>query len=401
MAALNPDMAFIRAVNGAVGDSLKKCIQCGTCSATCALSPSDTPFPRKEMARAGLGMKEALISSPDIWLCYQCNDCTRRCPRGARPGDVLAAIRKESILHFAAPRFMAEAVSHPKFLPLLFILPAMLLGAAVFFRSTLQTALHIAPSPDGDIVYAHSPFLPHWLLDIFFFSISVLSLSVMTVGVLRFRRAMKKGAAASGSPVHIRSFRESLAIALKEILNHERFSTCDASQTKKIAHFCVSFGFVALTAVTLWVITSKINPLISSRFVYPFSFLSPFKILANLGGAALLLGCAMMIWERLKPTAEGGKGTYFDWLFLLTLTIIVITGFATEALHYLRITPHRHAVYFTHLVLVAALLLNLPFTKLAHMVYRAAALVFAARIGRETPHCSVAPTEKGEGRDPA
>jgi quinone-modifying oxidoreductase subunit QmoC len=59
-----------------------------------------------------------------------------------------------------------------------------------------------------------------------------------------------------------------------------------------------------------------------------------------------------------------------------------VTGFATEALHYLRMEPHRHVVYFVHLVLVFALLIYLPWSKLAHVLYRTAALVFVERSGR-------------------
>ena len=104
---IEPDLEFIRALRKPGGESLKKCIQCGTCSATCALSPDTDPFPRKEMAWAVWGMKDRLLRDPDVWLCHQCNDCSTRCPRGARPGEVLAAVRQRAWCTIAFPVFSA------------------------------------------------------------------------------------------------------------------------------------------------------------------------------------------------------------------------------------------------------------------------------------------------------
>ena len=139
---------------------------------------------------------------------------------------------------------------------------------------------------------------------------------------------------------------------------------------------------MALTLVTIWIITGPINPLIRGDFIYPFAFFSPWKILANLGGLAILTGLLMMIWDRLYFGHLAGTSSYFDWFLVWTLFLVVASGFATELLHYLRMVPHRHAAYFAHLVLIFALLVYLPYSKLAHLLYRTTAMVFAERYGR-------------------
>jgi len=110
--------------------------------------------------------------------------------------------------------------------------------------------------------------------------------------------------------------------------------------------------------------------------------LSPWKVLANLGGASVLLGCILMILDRLEEDTPTGGSTYFDWAFILILMLVVMTGFASELLHYLRLEPHRHIIYFAHLALVFVLLMNLPFSKFAHVIYRTTAMVFAEYTGR-------------------
>ena len=128
---IEPDLDFVRDVIGSGGDTLKKCFQCATCSVVCPLSPPEEPFPRKEMIQAQWGLKDKLVKDPDIWLCHNCNDCSTYCPRGAKPGDVMNALRKKAIEHYATPQAIAKRVGDPKSLPLLIAIPAILIAVLI------------------------------------------------------------------------------------------------------------------------------------------------------------------------------------------------------------------------------------------------------------------------------
>ena len=77
------------------------------------------------MVLAQWGQKDKLIASADVWLCHQCSDCTAYCPRGAKPGEVLNAIRKQSIKEVALVPFFAKIATDPKLIWLLFAIPAL------------------------------------------------------------------------------------------------------------------------------------------------------------------------------------------------------------------------------------------------------------------------------------
>jgi quinone-modifying oxidoreductase subunit QmoC len=377
---IEPDLDFIRRLEVRSGESFKRCMQCGTCSATCLISPDEDPFPAKEMAWAAWGMKNRLLADPDVWLCYNCNDCSARCPRGARPGDILAAVRQEVVTGCSSPRFVGRVVNEPAFAPIMLAVPALLLGAALWLRDPIREALGISGLAGDKIVYSYSAVFPHWLLNGFFAFFGALSLLAAAVGITRFWRAMKRESGVTRVPV--RGVWSSIATALKRVILHDKFSECTTASARHLSHVLVFFGFLALTAVTVWVITAGANPLIRGEFTYPFNFWSPWKLLANAGGAALVLGCVMMIRDRFVYRANINRGSYTDWSLVWTLLAVGVTGFATEALHYLRMEPHRHVVYFVHLVFVFALLIYLPWSKLAHVLYRTAALVFVERSGR-------------------
>ncbi|MHC4599084.1 MAG: quinone-interacting membrane-bound oxidoreductase complex subunit QmoC [Planctomycetota bacterium] len=392
---LKPDQAFIDRVVESGGESLKHCYQCATCSVVCELSPDRRPFPRKEMIWSQWGLKDRLIADPDVWLCYQCNDCSTHCPRGARPGDVMGAIRREGVIHYASPGFFARWVNRPTTAPVVLVVAAVLLGLALLLRDPLAEALGITRSVGDRIVYAYTPVFPHWLLNGFFIFFGLLALLVVVLGVLRFWRDMKGSDAREGKVKPKKPVGASLVSALKKIITHGDFPTCSSERPRFLSHLLVFYGFIALSLVAFWIVTIRLNPLVPSGFAFPFAFWSPWKILANLAGAAVLAGCVLMILERLRAGKKAGAGSFFDWALLILIPAVVGSGFFTEVLHYFRVVNLRYVAYFTHLVFVFSLLMYLPYSKLAHMVYRTAALVYAEHSGR-----IVGPPAEAAAREP-
>ena len=115
----------------------------------------------------------------------------------------------------------------------------------------------------------------------------------------------------------------------------------------------------------------------------PYPLYDPLKLLGNVSALALLAGIMLVITNRLKNQEKAGIGSYYDWLFITVVFAIMATGILSEVFRLLDIAPLAYPTYFTHLVFVFFLFAYAPFSKMAHMVYRATAMVFAKEAGRE------------------
>ena len=91
----------------------------------------------------------------------------------------------------------------------------------------------------------------------------------------------------------------------------------------------------------------------------------------------------MVITNRRKNAEKAGNGSYYDWLFISIVFMIVSTGILSEVLRLAQISVLAYPIYFIHLVVVFFLFAYAPYSKMAHMVYRMTALVFAKYSGRE------------------
>lgn len=92
------------------GEHLLTCWSCGTCAATCLVRRFDPAFnPRLLLRRAGLGLREQVLSSAEIWQCSACDACYPRCPQKIHISDVIRAIRNIAIREgYQAPGPHAE-----------------------------------------------------------------------------------------------------------------------------------------------------------------------------------------------------------------------------------------------------------------------------------------------------
>ncbi|MGM0452388.1 MAG: quinone-interacting membrane-bound oxidoreductase complex subunit QmoC [Thermodesulfobacteriota bacterium] len=379
---VQPDVEFIKEIRELGGDSLKKCFQCATCSVACPIAPDRKPFPRKEMIAASWGLKDKLIGNPDIWLCHNCGDCSTECPRGAKPGDVMAAVRSYAIAEYAVPKSLGKAINDPKKLPVLAAVPAVVfLVIGLVLKLFGVHWLNFSPELNAHGEIAHAQFFHTWLVDLIFIPLSIWVVAIFALGLKRFISDIHQNAVAEGKTdkdkIEVKGFLNALVQVIPKILKHKQFSECGENNERATPHMMVLFSFIGLLIVTAFFFVV----LYGFGIHGPYSQFHPVKILANISGIALIIGAALLLKQRMDKTDEAS--TYKDWYLLWLVLGLGLTGMLTELTRLADAAFLTYLIYFIHLMFVFHLIAFLPFSKLAHLVYRTVAMAYNEYSERE------------------
>ncbi len=395
-ARIEPDISFIRELQAAGGETVKKCYQCATCSVACPISPADNPYPRKEMIWAQWGLKDKLLADPDIWLCYNCGGCSDLCPRGARPADLMAAMRNMAYKKMVEPTVIGTWMSDIKHLPILIAIPAVLFLFLWWFMASINFhgyfphgGMFPIPKPGVGIEFARV-FYGDYIIDPLFMFVVGFVIFSFYKGITR----LIANIGPQGSVMVLGKRKHWLQCLVEtiilEILPHTRFAECGDAEEKRIrktGHMALVFGFIALAIVTgtiafgHWV--GRI-PFLSGIYIEtPLPLGHPIKILANIGMILLLVGLTYLTLRRKGLDAAKQSSSYYDWYLLGVIWAVAVTGMGSQLFRLAGLTAPAFITYYIHLVAVFMLFAYLPWSKLGHLVYRTAAITYVRYMGRK------------------
>ncbi len=340
------------------GNSLLSCLQCGACTVNCHLAETDGAlFPRRQMTLLQLGEVDKLLADPNVWLCFNCQDCTSRCPANAGPGRIMAAIRRLAVEHYSVPRWWSRLAGQRRgFLPMLLTAIALLLAAIAVGGSF---------SPQITPV-RYASMLPHFTLNLFFGAIAGM---IMIGAAISAARAWKAFTGESLWEANLGRLVHSLASVTRQVATHQQFSECQQFPWSRWAHISVFYGFITLLALA-----GAAATLIALGAPYPLPVFHPFKIVGNLAAVLVVSGCVYFCVQRQRASRNRDASSWFDWVLLLELLLVSVTGLLAEIFRYANVGVLGYPTYFLHLVFVFALLAGSANSKLAHVLYRTVAL---------------------------
>lgn len=343
--------------------SLMSCLQCGACTVNCQLAQSESAtFPRHQMTLLQFGEINQLLVDPNIWLCFNCQDCTASCPAHAEPGRIMAAIRQLAVESNLIPRGFSRAINHWRgTLALLLVAAAILCAAIAAFGSVSSGA--------ASVPLRFANLLPDSVINLMFGSLACAMLSLTAVNAARVWKSFNQEAIARTSPAR---FLRALFSVLRQIATHRQFSECQEFPLSRAAHLAVFYGFMTLTALA-----GAAAALMVLGAPYPLPPLHPLKIAGNLAAAALIWGCLYFCVKRWQMPVRHRGGSWFDWALLGQLLIVGTTGLLAECFRYAHLGLLAYAAYFLHLTFVFVLLAEAPYSKFAHIYFRTLALTAA------------------------
>ena len=380
---IRPSAGFVKRIIENGGETLKKCFQCGNCSVVCEISPDNEPFPRKEMIWAQWGLKDRLLADGDVWLCHQCNDCSTHCPRGARPGDVMAAIRNICFYQYSTSPVMALLMSKPFYLAALLLAPAALIFGFVNIAAK-KGFMDIKPMQ-------YMNMMPEKAIDLAFIPAIIFSLGAAYLSVKSFWRALNGNRPAAGPII------PAVIEAAIGVLRHEKLRKCVTNAPRATSHLLTMYGFIALMATTSMVAMlywAHVFGLIGFEY-HEIGLSHParlvVKLVGNVGAIMAVTGVTLIIMRRYGADAgKAGVTTYYDSHFIFILYVAIITGILAELFRVADMPALGFGVYYIHLVFVLSLLAYAPFSKFAHLLYRFTALVHAKMTERDRARTTAA-----------
>jgi quinone-modifying oxidoreductase subunit QmoC len=348
---------------------------------SCHLAETDgLLFPRRQMTLLQLGEVDKLLADPAVWFCFNCGDCTSRCPANAGPGRIMAAIRRLAVEQYSVPCGWSRLANRRRgFLGMLLAAAALLLAAI---------ALGGSFSPQISPV-RYASMLPHFTLNLFFGTVAAL------VGVTAVIGAAGAWKAFTGEPLwraHASRLIPSVVFAGRQIATHQQFSACQQFPLSRWAHISLFYGFVTLLALA-----GVAAMRIAVGAPYPLPAAHPLKILGNLAAVGVVGGGVYFWAQRQVASQERDRSSWFDWVLLLELLLVSVTGVLSEILRYANVAVLAYPTYFLHLVFAFVLLAGAANSKLAHVLYRTVALTAEhykseseARLSAAEPHGAAA-----------
>jgi ferredoxin len=341
------------------------CFNCGSCTVTCSLSDDLAPFPRRVIRYVHYGLKEPLITSLEPWLCYYCGDCARTCPRQAEPAESMMTLRRYLTSQYdwtgiASRLYTSAGWRIGANLAAGFMVVLLILFYHLYFEGLAMSDFISMPMGMG-----------HMFEIIIYFTVLVFSIPAVLLITNAFQ--MYRSTMGSGDiEIPLSFYAGELKTLFLHVFTQKRFGGCE-DKTRWIKHLLLFSGFVLISMLTIfflrWFQTDGIYP------VY-----HPQRWLGYIAAAALIYGSVEILTGRIRRREQMHRFSDLnDWILPVMILLTATSGITIHISRYLEFSLTAHFMYVVHMAVVTPMLvIEIPFGKLSHILYRPLAIYFKA-----------------------
>ncbi len=354
----------------------EKCINCGNCTAICNLTTEVDRFPRQIIRMVQMGMKEELLGNKEIWLCYNCGQCSETCPQQAEPANLMAAARCYAITNYAPFKLGLLFCKHPILGGIITTLLVLFFGLFMFSESEVMASDSLLLFGFLSREFVHNSGLIAMAI---FVLIALYTVYNMFRYIARANHLTSKNI---GKSLKEKGWKALWKAVFVESLAQRRYRLeCEGREDYK--HWFLSKWFVH--AATMWgflglLLSTSLNFLLDVINVKPTGAFVPIwyptRLIGTLSGILFIYGVSILLYKRIFSVDKAHSYSRpSDWIFLILLWVSGMTGFIIEIALYLPGAPMwGYWVFLVHVAFSMVLLFLIPFTKFAHAIYRIVAL---------------------------
>jgi ferredoxin len=306
-----------------------------------------------------MGLKERLRGTLEPWLCYYCGECSEQCPREAEPGETMMSMRRwltseydfTGISRLFYRSWKAEITA--------ILLVALITGAAFIAFGFSVGSIDIYDGP-GAFLPSSSIHVFDWILGVtlaLLLGINCARLWWFSIG--RDRRLK----------VPLLSYLRQAYLVPFHFLTQKRYAECDRKRPWVI-HLVLMLSYLTMLVLIMFFLHAMQSGPEIVWAAHGFGYVATVGLLATTIFA--------MRGRILKREAHYQHSHETDWIFLVLLLFVALTGILQHGFHRAGWDRVANLTYVVHLMGVVPMLgLEVPFSKWAHLAYRPLAMYFA------------------------
>jgi hypothetical protein len=306
-----------------------------------------------------MGLESNLRGSLEPWLCYYCGQCSEQCPRQAEPGETMMSLRRWLI-----SRYDFTGISR-----LFYRSWKTEVGAVIGLAILTALGFLAFGMRNGDITHYDGPaaFLSSSAVHLFDWGMAGLLTLLLVVNMARmwwFTVGSRKDI-----NVPFLSYLKGAVALPFHFFTQKRYAQC-GDKGPWLLHLALVLSYVVMfTLIMFFLADMQAGPRIDWS-VHAFGY----------AAAVGLIGTSVYgLHGRLKKSRIIYKHSHeSDWIFLILLLYVAVTGVAQHTLHRAGLDVAANVAYVVHMAgVVPMLVLEVPFSKWSHLAYRPLAIFFS------------------------